>query len=204
MSTVVSEPKLLIGEGVEECSFFGSLLKHMRIANIQIENYGGKDNLKSYLRSLKLVPGYRDLISLGITRDADQDSDAAFQSVCTALSRAGLSIPSKVGHLVGSNPQVSVFILPGHPRSGMLEDICLDAASVDPGMKCVDQYFECIYRVTNRQPNNLSKARIHAWLASQLEPDKRLGEAAKANQNGDYWSWDHPAFDQLKQFLRSL
>ncbi len=46
----------------------------------------------------------------------------------------------------------------------------------------------------------MAKARVHAWLASQIEPDKRLGEAAKAG----YWPWDSPGFDRLKQFLQAL
>lgn len=40
----------------------------------------------------------------------------------------------------------------------------------------------------------------HVWLASEVEPEKRLGEAAEAG----YWPWTSPAFDALRQFLLAL
>jgi hypothetical protein len=46
----------------------------------------------------------------------------------------------------------------------------------------------------------MSKACVHAWLASKERPDKRLGEAAQAG----YWPFEHSAFDALSQFLLSL
>lgn len=46
----------------------------------------------------------------------------------------------------------------------------------------------------------MSKANVLVYLASQLEPDKRLGESAQAS----YWNWDHPAFNSLKDFLRNF
>ena len=51
-----------------------------------------------------------------------------------------------------------------------------------------------------RQPGNLAKAKVHAWLASQVDPDKRLGEAAQAG----YWPWDSCVFESLKDFMRNL
>jgi hypothetical protein len=82
----------------------------------------------------------------------------------------------------------------------MLEDLCLQSVDDDPGVSCLEDYFNCIQKKANRQPKNLAKAKIHAWLASQNEPDKRLAEAAKAG----YWNWDSPAFEPLKQFILSL
>jgi hypothetical protein len=82
----------------------------------------------------------------------------------------------------------------------MLEELCLDSAQPDGALPCMDAYFQCVQRQAGRQTNNLAKASVHAWLASQIEPDKRLGEAAKSG----YWPWNSPAFDSLKQFLTNL
>ena len=82
----------------------------------------------------------------------------------------------------------------------MLEDLCLAGVQADPAMPCVPEFFDCVQRRANRQPNNLAKARVHAWLASQVEPDKRLGEAAEAG----YWPWASPAFAPLTSLLRVL
>jgi hypothetical protein len=196
----LSKPKLLIGEGKEEVDFFTAFLTHLNITDVQVEQYGGKQELPSYLRTLAVRPGYLNVVSLGITRDADDSAQSAFQSVCSSLNRASLPVPSKPGEIVGDSPQVSIMILPDGQNSGMLEDLFLTAIETDPVLPCVDEYFDCVYRTSGRKPNNMAKARVHTWLASQLEPDKRLGEAAKAG----YLPWDSPGFDSLKQFLEAL
>jgi hypothetical protein len=196
----LSKPKLLIGEGKEEVDFFTAFLTHLNITNVQVEQYGGKQGLPSYLRTLVVRPGYLNVVSLGITRDADNSAQSAFQSVCSSLNRASLPVPSRPGEIVGDSPQVSIMILPDGQNSGMLEDLCLTAIETDPVLQCVDEYFDCVYRTSGRKPNNMAKARVHTWLASQLEPDKRLGEAAKAG----YLPWDSPGFDSFKQFLQAL
>lgn len=195
----LSKPKLLIGEGREEELFFTAFLAHLNISDVQVEQYGGKQALPKYLRTLPLRPGYLQILSLGITRDADNSARSAFQSICTSLSNASLPIP-RAGAIAGGSPQVSVLIFPDNQNSGMLEDLCLAAIGTDPALQCVDEYLECIYKTIGRKPNNMAKARVHAWLSSQIEPDKRLGEAAKAS----YWPWESPGFDCLKQFLQAL
>jgi hypothetical protein len=197
---VLSKPKLLIGEGKEEVDFFTAFLAHLNITNVQVEQYGGKQGLPRYLSTLVVRPGYLDVVSLGITRDADNSAQGAFQSVCNSLHRVSLSVPNQPGEIVGDSPQVSVMILPHGQEKGMLEDLCLAAVKTDPVLQCVDEYFDCVYRTVGREPNNMAKARVHAWLSSQIEPDKRLGEAAKAG----YLPWDSPGFDSLKQFLQAL
>ncbi len=196
----LSKPKLLIGEGREEQLFFTAFLTHLNISDVQVEHYGGKQKLPSYLKNLPNIPGYLEVISLGITRDADNSAQSAFESVCSSLRRASLPVPSQPGEIVGDTPQVSVLILPDGQNEGMLENLCLTAIETDPVLQCVDEYFDCVYRTVGREPNNMAKARVHAWLSSQIESDKRLGEAAKAG----YLPWDSPGFDSLKQFLQAL
>jgi hypothetical protein len=81
----------------------------------------------------------------------------------------------------------------------MLETLCLLSVSTLPEFSCVDGYFQCLQGY-NIIPNNLHKARAHAWLASRPELDKRVGEAAQAG----YWPWDSDAFTDLWSFIRSL
>ena len=49
---ILSKPKLLIGEGKEEVDFFTAFLSHLNISNIQVEQYGGKQGLSRYLKTL--------------------------------------------------------------------------------------------------------------------------------------------------------
>ena len=198
----LSKPKLLIGEGKDEVMFFEAYLKHLKIEDIQVELYNGKTSLKTYLKTLKLRPGYINLESLGITRDADDSATNAFQSVSNSLKNTKFSYPRKIGEIVGDNPKVSIFILPNQKNRGMLEDLCLASLDADPILNCVEDYFKCILKQSNKKhkKKDLAKAKIHAWLASQDEPDKRLGEATKSG----YLSWDNFAFNDLKQFILAI
>jgi hypothetical protein len=183
----------LIGEGQDE-----ALLAHLGILDVQVEAYGGKSNLSPYLKAFPVRPGASGVAALGVTRDADDDVSRTFQSVCSLLTNQGLPTPPAPGQIVGGAPRVGVFLLPDNHNAGMLEDLCLTASRADPAMPCVDEFFRCVQVQAVRVPNNMAKARVHAWLASQLEPDRRLGEAARAG----YWAWHDPAFADLEDFLR--
>jgi hypothetical protein len=196
----ITENKLLIGEGVDEVRFFKALLGHLGLGQIQVEQYGGKTKLSRYLKNLPNIPGFAKLVSIGVTRDADSDPASALQSVTSGLHQAGLPSPSVHGAPQTITPKMTVFILPSAQNTGMLEDLCMNSVELDSALGCVDEYLACVLQRSNRQPANLAKARVHAWLASNVKPDLRLGEAAEAG----LWPWASAAFDGLKEFLRDL
>ena len=196
----ISKPKLLIGEGVEELRFFSAMLKHLNINDTLVEEYGGKHRLSSFIKNLPLRPGFSSVLSLGVTRDADESAESAFLSVCGALERAKLPVPARLGQPEGNDLRVSVFILPDGQSPGMLEDLCLRAVRGDPAMHCVDEYMKCVNENAGRLPSSISKARVRVWLASQTRPDLRLGEAADQG----YWPWDVEVFEQIQQFVQNL
>jgi len=195
----INNPKMLIGEGSEEVYFFRALLQHLQITNIQIEQYGGKNNLRNFLDTLILRPGFVNVEAIAITRDADDSATSAFQSVISALQHARLPEPNATHSFTASQPRIGVFILPDGQQNGMLEDLCLASVVADIAMPCVDEFFRCVAN-NGRMPGNMSKAKTYAWLSSQAEPDKRLGQAALAG----YWDFSHSAFDALNQFLLQL
>ncbi|MGB9181416.1 MAG: DUF3226 domain-containing protein [Pyrinomonadaceae bacterium] len=196
----LDKPKLLIGEGKDEVRIFGALLIHLGLDDVKVEEYGGKDNLPYYLDALVLRPGFANLTSLGVTRDADTDALSAFTSLSNHLNNREFVTPSSSGNIEAGSPRVGIMILPDGQRSGMLEDVCLDALQTDLSIRCVDEYFECVRATKESLPNLISKARIHAWLATQNPPDMRLGIAA---QRG-FIDWNSPAFNPLKDFLTAL
>jgi hypothetical protein len=189
-------------------NFFNALLAHLGITDVQVDQYGGKHKIRPGLKAITERSGFSQVASLAVTRDADFADDPAddalasqraFQSVRDALIHAGL--PATLDVKASGTPQVSVFILPDNNNPGMLEDLCIASMS-QPEIACIDEFFNCIAAGTARAQirRNVSKSRVHAWLATQAEPDKRLGEAAKDS----YINWNHPAFDPLKQFLQQL
>lgn len=196
----ITKPKILIGEGIEEVRFFQAMLKHLGIEDILVEEYSGKQKLSSFIKNLPLRPGFSRVVSLGVTRDADDNAETAFQNICGALTHAKLPTPAMSGKSEGNNPKVSAFVLPDGKSQGMLEDLCLRSVQFDLATQCVEEYLNCAQEKTGRQISNLSKARVRVWLASQTRPDLRLGEAAEKG----YWQWDDQAFDQIKDFLVNL
>ncbi|MBS0016834.1 MAG: hypothetical protein KFF72_10825 [Arthrospira sp. SH-MAG29] len=189
-SITIDKPKLIIGEGTEERIFFSTLIKYLEIEDIQVESYEGKGNLGKFLKNLNLIPGYQKLKSLGITRDADDSFESASQSIDNFISNLNLS---------ADNVKITKFIMPDNGSPGMLEDLCLK--SIEAGeIECVDDFLECIDNRFQRTPKNLAKAKIYAWLASQVDPGKRLGEAAQSG----YIKLEDEAFKQLREFIENL
>lgn len=199
----ITATRLIAVEGKEELLCLSALKDELGIDNIEIRPLDGIHPFSTKLKSLTLTPGFISVVSLGIMRDANSNASATFQSVCTALRNVGLPVPTQPltpVKAVRGKPQVVVLIVPHGASTGMLEDICLQSVGGDPAMTCVEAYFKCLTRNLSKLPNNLSKAKVHAFLASRDKPDLRLGEAAKAG----YWPWAHQAFAQVSQFLSLL
>ncbi len=213
MNPKINKPKLLIVEGRDEELFFDAALSnHLGLTDIQVMPIGGKTLLTNSLAALVTLAQFPIVQTIGVLRDADSpigggpitgavisEAAKAFQSVCTSLRHVGLSCPAAHGQFAVGPPRVGVFIVPNGIDDGMLETLCVLSVSALPEFPCVDAYFQCLqgHQIV---PNNLQKARAHAWLASRLEPDKRVGEAAQAG----YWPWDAEAFQDLWSFIRSL
>ncbi len=200
MPAPITRPKLLVVEGTDARVFFDVLLEQMGLADtVQTQDFGGVNELSSFLRTLPGTSGFSQVTSLGIVRDAENNAQSAFQSVCGSLRKAGLSVPQRPMVPASGSPGVSVFVLPDCTSPGMLETLCLQSLESDPIMPCVAEYFECV-DVNGSLPNNMDKARLQALLASRSRPGLSLRDATKAG----YWPWSSPVFDPLKQFLRAL
>lgn len=194
--------KLIAVEGTDEVNLLSKLKESLATSDIEIRALTGKSSLPTKFAALVNTPGFPNVTSLGIIRDADDDAEAAFKSVCGALEEVGQAVPQKpLQVVVGTqgNPKVVVLILPYGLNKGMLEDVCLQSVADDPAMPCVEDYFQCL-KEKHTLPSNLSKAKVHAFLASREPPDLRLGHAA---QRG-FWPLRHSAFEPLKQFLSML
>ncbi len=196
----ITETRLLAVEGKDECLFFQALLKKLELSNIQTICYGGKTRLRDYMGALIVTPGWANVTMLGIARDADRNPEAAFQSVVDTLRAYNLSPPKRPLMVTRNKPRVIVMILPDENTPGMLEDLCLRTVMHDSSIKCVEEFFICLKRKRISPPNNMAKAKVHAFLASRIKADKRLGEAAQAG----YWHFNSRSLTQVKKFLCSI
>ena len=195
------ESKLLLVEGRDEELVLGAFLRHLAIADVPVQVYGGKDRLRYFLEALLAEVAFDDQIqSIGIVRDADGNARSALQSVQSSLRNVGLPVPQSFRVTAEGTPRVSVFIMPDNSGEGALEDLCLAALKDAPAMPCVAEFLRCVNAAVERPPQNPAKARMHAFLASREDPELRLGEAGQRR----YLPWDNPAFADLAQFLRAI
>jgi hypothetical protein len=160
--------RLILVEGKDEKKFFLAFSDTKGIHNLDFRDVGG---VSKFSNSLAVLLRNGEINSntkvVGIVRDADNDPTSAFQSVCSALNKNNLSIPSKPCVFSGGNPNIIVLILPGNGRKGMLETICLDSVVNTPNMDCVKKYFECLKsKFTDFKSQNIYKANIRVFLAS--------------------------------------
>src|ERR1700723_1156284 len=93
------EWKFVFCEGGDDLAIIQGIVGSINLVGIKAEPFQGKDNLRNFLRDVQKRPEFtRDLIaSIGIVRDADQNGEAAFQSVCDALRANGLAAPERDG-----------------------------------------------------------------------------------------------------------
>jgi hypothetical protein len=200
-NVTIKKNKVILCEGIDEIHFFTALLKNINISNVQVVEYGGKTRLKTYLKTFQTIPGFQMVESLVITRDADTRLEEAFQSVCDALKYSNYQIPSRPQsfEFYQGKPKIGVFIIGSDPSHKKLEDLCLDSIKDDKAFPCIDSYFDCLEEV-NCMPQDMSKAQIHAFLASRDIQKYSLGVAAEKG----YWDFKHPVFKDLINFLRKV
>lgn len=197
---IASRIQLLV-EGNDHKNFFEAFLTHLSIANVQIHDFGGVNNLRNFLLALVSAQGFRETVeSVGIIRDAEKSEDAAFQSVQSSLGSAKLSVPNRHRERTGHNPAITVLILPGDGRAGMLETLLCQSIADSPEKTCIDTFLQCVRKLPDKDIKRPDKACAHAYLTTMPDPHVSVGVAAQKR----YWDLSHNVFEGIRQFLREL
>lgn len=200
LTEIKSETQLLV-EGNDQRNFFEAFIDHLSLENIQIQNFGGVSELRDFLEGLVSATGFRQIVqSLGIVRDAETSAGSAFQSVQSSLRNAELSVPDSPAKRTGISPAVTVLILPGDNRTGMLETLLCESFADTSVDHCIDDFFTCVENLLNVSIKNPDKARAHAYLTTKPDPHFSVGVAAKK----DYWDLDHRVFGNVRDFLQRI
>ena len=139
---------------------------------------------------------FEEVLVLGVTRDADDDSQAAYQSTRAQLAKVGLPLPGNPA-AKGATLRVEVMILPPEQQKGCLENVLWETVATTSTAGCTRDYVAC---AEIPEGNRRAKAMVHAYLATKPTPGLKIGEAAKAG----YWELNHNALDPLKRFLSKL
>lgn len=197
---IKSASQLLV-EGNDPRNFFEAFIRHLSLADIQIQNFGGVNELRGFLRALADAPEFYAVVkSLAIVRDAETSAAGAFQSVQASLENAALPVPNRPETRTDTSPAVAVLILQGNNQPGMLETMLCESFADTPENDCIDAFFDCVDALPNASIKRPEKARARAYLTTKPDPHLSVGVAAKR----DYWDLDHPVFDRVRDFLKSL
>ena len=191
----------LLVEGNDQRNFFEAFIDHLSLENIQIQNFGGVNQLRDFLEGLVSATGFRQIVhSLGIVRDAETSAGRAFQSVQSSLKNAELPVPDSLTERTETSPAVTVLILPDDNRPGMLETLLCESFTDTSVDHCIDDFFTCVENLPNVSIKNLYKARAHAYLTTKPDPHFSVGVAAKKK----YWDLDHDVFRNVRDFLQRI
>jgi hypothetical protein len=195
----IRKNKVLIVEGADECNFFKVLLSLMNITDVEIQDMGGIRQFNINMSALVSARGFDDVHTIAIVRDAENNPQGAFSSVCDCMSELGYTVPRVVETFTNENPRIGVYITPGNSSNGMLEDLCLSTVSDHPIMSDLDEFMDKVMML-NPCPNNPSKAKNQIFLASMPEIVCNAGLGARKK----YWNFESSTLDNLKTFIENL
>lgn len=177
----IRRPFAILGEGDDDFHFLIHLLEHRSLdADVEVFKYDGKDRLARYLSAFVKTPGFSELKGLLITRDADADYDAAFDSVAGALKKLKLAAPPSSLEIAEGTPRIGVYIFPSNNVTGMLEDACLEAIGAHPIVAAAETFIASALAREADPATAVSKCKLHAFLATRKEPGRPIGLASKS------------------------
>ena len=198
MRNAIESDTLLLVEGNDHRNFFEAFRDHLAIPEMQIENYGGVSQLSGVLAAYASSREFGTVRRLGIVRDAESSAASAFQSVRSALGRANLALPKRIGAVATGDPMVGVLVLPDD-GPGMLETVLARCFAETGEDACIERFFRCVM-ADGRTIQRPEKARACAYLATTTAPHVSVGVAAKKG----VWDFEHAAFTKVREFLSRL
>lgn len=204
--TARSPIHLVLCEGTDDQRVMEGLAVHVGISDkLKFRDYAESGTLRSFLATLAKSPDFTrgEIASILVTRDADDDYDACWQSVRDAVRKAFQVNLSKPGEwqTIPGGPKVAAWINPAPGRSGMLETILLEAARHTHAeiFPCIENFVQCIE--TARSDKLHEKSRFYIWsiVAQGPGPKDRLHlERALKHLPPD---WGSEAFSGLRSML---
>ena len=195
----------LLVEGVDAKFFCMWTCKAYGFKNIQVQDFGGINDLDDFLDMIKVLPNYEKVPAILIVRDAETNPEGAIQSIKESLKKNGFDTPAEPYSYLPRKPGIEFALLPGNTNAegkycpGALEDLCMLTVKEDPLLKKVDEFLETIQREVKL--THLHKSRLHSYLAVKNKfVGMKLGEAARAGA----WDWKHPNLSKLKKAMLDI
>lgn len=186
------KPQQLLVEGDNDRHVIWALCKQYKLPEtfsvevpLKTEGQGVTALLASLERRLK----DKNLQTLGIVVDADEDVDARWQAIKDRLQKIGYNnipeTPVREGWVYKQSelPKVGVWLMPNNLVPGMLEDFV--AHLIPEGDMLQDKAEAILTEIEGEKLNRYPlvrrpKALIHTWLGWQEKPVMPMGQAITA------------------------
>jgi hypothetical protein len=199
-TTVIDRPRAVIVEGADYLHFLIHAYRNDPFfKTAKVYDSGGVTDLERFLSAFRLAPGFGQLTSLGIIRDAEGDAGAAERAVKRALANNGFDVPPSPNIITTGPLKTGFLIVPHGEVSGCLEDACLSASLVPAIKTCAEAFLDCV----GRDPNNRNwdtKVTAHAMIAASKTPGATLGQSTLLS----LWDKQHPAIKVIEDFITRL
>ncbi|WP_208872576.1 DUF3226 domain-containing protein, partial [Fretibacterium fastidiosum] len=197
-NTRIEKRYLILCEGRDELFFLIAYLNSTHLSatpgfseDIQVMDFGGNSDLLEQLKVLKVTPGFDEIKTLLIVRDAERDASSAVRQIRTALENNGFSAPDGPHRWVkdeeNNGIHIGFLLFPGcdeAPMAGTLEDLCafiLKEPAPPKLLEVVDRFLDQLKTERGRDFVHRFKTRLHTCLAvSDKYVGMKIGEAAKA------------------------
>ena len=206
----IVKPYLLLCEGRDAEGFLmhylnsNELAQDQRLSNeIQVLDFGGNDDLGSFLMNLKNMDKFDQVTSLAIIRDAEKDFAKSCQEVSGSLKKCGFISSERCGTWVKNDTGLNVgFILfPLNNKAGTLEDLCLQILSEKNNktiLSSIDNFLAAMKSSYGRQYRRKHKNKLHTYLSSS---DKYVTMPLGLASSAGAFDWGSSELEPLKNFL---
>ena len=205
---------LILCEGKDEYYFLiyylnsEALLDQPELSKtVQVEDFGGNDELLTKLLLWSKAPGFENLKTLIVIRDAESDASSSAQKIIHAFKESGLPAPSCPHQFACSDSLKTGFLLFPECSStqvnGTLEDLCLSILNENEEevLGLVDSFLSSIEEQHIRTFPRRFKAQLHTYLSiTDKYVSLKVGEAAKAGA----FNWKSPCLNSIKGFLTEM
>jgi hypothetical protein len=205
----IEKSKLLLAEGADAANFFHYACRAFGVNDIKVLDFGGVSDLTAYLKMLQLLPGYEQVTTIAIVRDAEKDPLSAVRNIKQSLAQASLPVPNEPYEFISGYRRVAFMILPGFEQfqdvyqtllPGTLEDLLLNIAQDKSTFGCVDAYIECL-RSKRMKITKLHKIKLHTYLSGMENYcGLKIGEASKVGA----WDWNHINLEKIKAIITTM
>lgn len=206
----IEEKHLILCEGPDAVGFLNEYLYNQVPewnGTIQVANFGGNQELRKSLELLQVTPGFSDLCSLLIIRDAEKNAQAAVAQIQSALKKYSFAVPETQGEWKDGTPKTCFLLFPSLGKNitnGTLEDLCLSFLAeneADNVMGQIDTFLDTLNQDGLRTFSHLHKTRLHTYFSiTNKFVTKNVGLAAKAGA----FNWSHPSLAPLKDCLSKM